>query len=419
MTITERTMTPDEAGRVFITPAAYADLPLFHEACRVLRDEDPVHLVDEPGFTPFWVLTRYDDVHEASRRNDVFFNTLQPVLANIEAEEMQAAQGPLLRTLVHMDEPDHRIYRNLTSEWFLPKSLAQLNDRLADLACRSVDRMVELGDACDFAQDIAMPYPLQVILAILGLPESDYARMLKLTQELFGATDEELARQGDDQLAALMEVIADFFAYFQGIIAERRADPTGDLASVIANAGVDGRLLDDFECISYYVIIATAGHDTTSTAMAGGMQALIEHPDQLERLRRDPSLITTAADEVIRWITPVKHFMRHVQAPVEIGGHRFRPGDRVYLCYPSANRDERAFDDPFRFDVGRSPNKHLSFGFGAHYCLGAMLARMEIKALFTEIVARVDDLAITGPPELSAATLVSGLKHLPISYRAR
>ena len=419
MTITERTMTPDEAGRVFVTAEAYADLPRFYEACRVLRDEDPVHLVDEPGFEPFWVLTRYHDVHEASRRNDVFFNTLMPVLSNIEGEEMQAKQGPLLRTLVHMDEPDHRVYRNLTAEWFLPKSLALLNERLADLSRRSVDTMVELGGACDFAQDIAMPYPLQVILAILGLPESDYARMLKLTQELFGSADEELARQGHDQLAALMEVIADFFAYFQGIIADRRAQPGDDLASVIANATIDARLLDDFECISYYVIIATAGHDTTSTAMAGGMQALIEHPEQLERLRRDPSLMATAADEIIRWITPVKHFMRHVQVPIEVGGHQFEPGDRVYLCYPSANRDERAFDDPDRFDIGRSPNKHLSFGFGAHYCLGAMLARMEIKALFTEIVARVDDLAITGVPEVSAAVLVSGLKHLPISYTAR
>jgi cytochrome P450 len=171
--------------------------------------------------------------------------------------------------------------------------------------------------------------------------------------------------------------------------------------------------------ISYYVIIATAGHDTTSSAMAGGLQALAENPAQLQRLRDDPKLIATAADEIIRWVTPVRHFMRTATEPYSLRGHDFDTGDWVLLSYPSANRDEEVFDDPFRFDVGRSPNRHLAFGFGAHFCLGAQLARMEIRALLTELVPRLDHAELAGNPELTATLFVGGLKHLPLKYSIR
>jgi cytochrome P450 len=222
--------------------------------------------------------------------------------------------------------------------------------------------------------------------------------------------------RGEDQMAALLEVISDFFAYFGALTESRRANPTDDLASIIANATVDGQPLGPMETISYYVIVATAGHDTTSSAMAGGLQALIENPEQLRRLQDDPSLIPTAVDEIIRWVTPVKHFMRTCVEPYEVRGHRFEPGDWLLLSYPSANRDEELFVDPFRFDVGRAPNKHLAFGFGVHFCLGAMLARMELKAMLTELLPRLRSIELAGDPQLMKTLFVGGLKRLPIRY---
>jgi cytochrome P450 len=248
----------------------------------------------------------------------------------------------------------------------------------------------------------------------MGLPETDYPRMLKLTQELFGAADEDLRR--GDSAEDLIAVVQDFFVYFTQLTEDRRAHPTDDLVSVVANATIDGEPLTMMQTISYYVIAATAGHDTTASAMAGGLHALIEHPDQLARLRADPSLVATAADEMIRWVTPVKHFMRTATADHQLRDRTIRAGESVLLSYPSANRDEEVFDDPFRFDVGRSPNKHLSFGFGVHYCLGAMLARMELKALYTELVPRLRSVELAGDPKLMKTIFVGGLKSLPIRY---
>ncbi len=407
-------VTPAEAGQVFVNPAAYADPEFFHRACAVLRRDDPIHLVEHPDFAPFHVITKHADVLEIELHNKEWENAPRPVIANLEADRRRQEQGDLLRTLIHMDDPDHRTYRGLTAEWFLPKNLAKLEARLAELATHSAQRMVELGGRCDFARDIAMQYPLQVILSILGLPETDYPRMLKLTQELFGSADPELSR--GVSMEDLIAVIQDFFAYFSELTEARKAQPTDDLASVIANATVDGAPIGLMEQISYYVIVATAGHDTTASAMAGGLQALIEHPDQLARLQADPSLLPSAVDEMIRWVTPVKHFMRNATTEYTLRGHTFRPGDAVLLSYPSANRDEEVFADPFSFDVGRSPNKHLAFGFGVHYCLGAMLARMEIKALLAEILPRLHHIELAGEPAEMQTLFVGGLKRLPISY---
>ena len=409
-----RRMTPQEAGQVFVTPAAYADPARFHEACALLRREEPIHLVEHDDFAPFYALTKHADVLDVEVHNREWENAPRPVIANLEADQRREEQGDLLRTLIHMDGADHRTYRGLTSEWFLPKNMAKLQGRLAELAKLSAQRMVELGGRCDFSRDVAMQFPLQVILAILGLPESDYPRMLKLTQELFGSSDPEMTRgQSLEDLAA---VVQDFFVYFTALTEERKATATDDLASVIANAAVDGAPIGIMEQISYYVIVATAGHDTTASAMTGGIHALIQNPDQLARLQADPSLIPTAVDEIIRWVTPVKHFMRNCTTDYVLRGHTFRPGDAVLLSYPSANRDEDVFDDPFRFEVGRTPNKHLAFGFGVHFCLGAMLARMEIKALLTELVPRLRRIEMAGEPAEMQTLFVGGLKRLPIEY---
>lgn len=406
----------DEAGYVFVDPAAYADEDYFHRACALLRAEDPVHRVEGPGFNPFYAITKSADIFDIEARNQIFLNEPRPVLGTAEDDARRAENGDMLRTLIHVDDPEHRNLRGVTAEWFLPKNLNKLDGMLEGYAKRYVDKMFELGGECDFARDIAMYMPLNVILSILGLPESDYPRMLKLTQELFGSADEDLQRGDGDPAADMIAVVQDFFAYFAKLTEDRRANPTGDMASVVANAAIDGEPLSLIQTISYYVITATAGHDTTASAMAGGLLALIEHPDQLARLQGDPSLMNTAVDEMIRWVTPVKHFMRTATEDYSLRGTTIKAGESVLLSYPSGNRDEEAHADPFRFDVGRSPNKHLAFGFGVHYCLGAMLARMELKALFRELLPRLKNVELAGEPKWMKTIFVGGLKTLPIRY---
>jgi cytochrome P450 len=329
--------------------------------------------------------------------------------------QLEAGMG--LRTLVHMDDPQHRVVRAIGADWFRPKAMRALKVRVDELAKIHVDRMREIGPECDFVTDVAMDFPLYVIMSLLGLPESDFPRMLKLTQEMFGGDDDELKRgtTPEQQLAVLM----DFFMYFSQLTASRRGQPTDDLASAIANARVDGEHLSDVDTVSYYVIIASAGHDTTKDAISGGLLALIEQPGELSRLCERPELMPTAVEEMIRWTTPVKEFMRTATEDTTIRGVPIAAGESVYLAYVSGNRDEEMFVDPFHFDVSRDPNKHLAFGYGVHFCLGAALARMEMNSLFTELLARLDSVELAGEPELCATTFVGGLKHLPIRYSLR
>jgi cytochrome P450 len=292
--------------------------------------------------------------------------------------------------------------------------MRDLKVRVDELAKRYVDKMRDVGPECDFVTEIAVNFPLYVIMSLLGLPEEDFGRMHTLTQEMFGGDDDEYKRGGS--VEEQMAVLVDFFAYFAQLTASRRENPTDDLASAIANGRVDGERMSDVDTASYYVIVASAGHDTTKDAISGGLRALIDNPDQLARLKADPGLMGTAVEEMIRWTTPVKEFMRTATADTEIRGVPIAKGESVYLAYVSANRDEEIFADPFRFDVGRDPNRHLAFGYGVHFCLGAALARMEMNSLFTELVPRLASIELAGEPELSATTFVGGLKHLPIRY---
>ena len=411
------TLTLTEAGLALTDPEAYADEARLHEALGLLRREDPVHWVEAPGFDPFWAITRHTDIMEIERNHTLFHNAPRPLLATSEMDALQRqreADGIGLRTLIHMDDPQHRVVRAIGADWFRPRAMRAMEERIAELARQYVERMADYGGECDFARDVAVHYPLYVILSLLGLPESDFPRLLKLTQELFGGADEELRRGETPE--ELITTLLDFFAYFQDITTARRATPTEDLASAIANARVDGEFLSDIDIASYYVIIATAGHDTTSSTISGGLHALIEHPGELASLRDDPALLPTAADEMIRWVTPVKEFMRTATADAEVGGITIKEGEAVLLSYPSGNRDEEVFTDPFRFDAGRDPNKHLAFGFGVHYCLGAALARIETRALFAELLPRLESIELAGRPEWTATTFVGGLKHLPIRY---
>jgi cytochrome P450 len=329
----------------------------------------------------------------------------------------QQEAGMGVRTLIHMDDPHHRKVRAIGADWFRPKAMRALRVRVDELAKRYVDTMRDIGPECDFVEAIAVNFPLYVILSLLGLPEDDFPRMMKLTQEMFGGDDEEHRR--GDSTEDLLAVLADFFNYFGALTASRRANPTEDLASAIANGRIDGELLSDMDTLSYYVIIASAGHDTTKDAISGGLLALADNPDQLTRLRDNMDLMPTAVEEMIRWTTPVKEFMRTAAEDTTIRGVPIAKGESVYLAYVSGNRDEDIFEEPFRFDVGRDPNKHLAFGYGVHFCLGAALARMEMNSLYTELVPRLESIELAGRPQLSATTFVGGLKHLPVRYSLR
>jgi cytochrome P450 len=403
---------------LFSNHERFADLASWHAEVDELRADGPIHRVDRSaeGFAPFWAIIGHPDVLEIERQAARFTNGPAPVLGRTEDMEKQRAGGADIKTLIHMDAPQHMKYRMLTADWFKPASLARLQPRLDELATRTVARMEALGGTCDFSSDVAVWYPLQVILDILGLPESDYPRMLQLTQELFGASDDELGR-GARSAEDLIEVILDFYRYFMELTAERRQNPTDDLATLIANGQIDGAAMPDLETMGYYTIVATAGHDTTSSAITGGMQALAEHPDQLDMLRSNPAYLATAADEMIRYTSPVRHFMRTAQQDCEIAGQQVKQGDWLYLSYFAANRDPRVFEDPHRFDVSRSnAEKHLAFGFGAHFCLGAQLARMELRTVFRELIPRLAHVELAGLPKSMKTTFVGGPKSLPIRY---
>jgi cytochrome P450 len=414
------TPTMDDAAKVLADPTAYADDARLHAALTHLRANNPVAWVDNPPYRPFWAITKHADIMAIERDNNLFLSEPRPLLATAEADDVLKAQleaGMGLRTLIHMDDPHHRKVRAIGADWFRPKAMRDLKVRVDELAKRYVDKMRDVGPECDFVTEIAVNFPLYVIMSLLGLPEEDFPRMHMLTQEMFGGDDEEFQRgkSPEDMLA----VLADFFGYFAQLTASRRATQTEDLASAIANGRIDGEPLSDVDTASYYVIVASAGHDTTKDAISGGLLALIENPAELERLRQNMDLMPTAVEEMIRWTTPVKEFMRTAADDTTVRGVPIAKGESVYLAYVSGNRDEEVFDEPFRFDVGRDPNKHVAFGYGVHFCLGAALARMEMNSLFTELIPRLESIELAGEPELTATTFVGGLKHLPIRYSLR
>ena len=291
------TPTIDEAARLLTDPLAYTDERRLHAALTHLRASAPVSWVDVPNYKPFWAITKHADIMDIERDNMLFTNWPRPVLTTVEGDEQALAAG--VRTLIHLDDPQHRVVRAIGSDWFRPKAMRALKLRVDELAKIYVDKMMAAAPECDFVQQVAVNYPLYVIMSLLGLPEADFPRMLKLTQELFGSDDAEFKRgtTNEDQLPALF----DMFQYFNAVTASRREHPTEDLASAIANARIDGEPLSDIDTVSYYLIVATAGHDTTSATISGGMQALIENPGQLERLRDNLDLMPLATEEMIRW----------------------------------------------------------------------------------------------------------------------
>ena len=420
---------PEDIARAVISPKAYAEDAPVQDAFRWLRANNPLGQARLEGAYPFWVVSKHADILEISRQNDLFRSgEMSTTFSTIESDQrvrkMTGGSPHLVRSLVQMDAPDHPKHRVLTQSWFLPQNIRKLEERIRQIARNHVDHMAGLGGECDFVNDVALTFPLRVIMEILGVPAADEPRMLKLTQELFGATDPELNRSQSasdpsasaDGLGNLQAVIADFFLYFKGITDDRKVNPGSDLATVIANSQIDGAPISDFEAMSYYVIVATAGHDTTSSSTAGAVWGMCQFPEAFAAVKADPSLIPGMVDESIRWVTPVKHFMRSATADTELRGRKIAKGDWLWLAYPSGNRDEEVFDDPDTFNPKRSPNRHLAFGYGAHLCLGQHLAKMEMRILFEELMPRLKSVEFAGQPTRAEAAFVSGPKHLPIRY---
>ena len=407
--------------RAIVDPQVYGSLQRYHDLFTHLRREAPVRWTQPDGYDPFWTVSRHTDIIEIERQNNLFINEPRLNMRPREAAAALAAklgQQRPIRMIVDMDEPDHRKYRALTQSWFLPSNLKRLEGTIGEITREYVDRLGELGGACDFVKDVAVWFPLRVIMLLLGVPKEDGPLLLRLTQQTFGAEDPDVAEQADFKQARA-QAFLEFVDYFKVLLVNKRREPKEDLASLIANAQIDGKPIPDREALSYYIVIATAGHDTTSATAAGGLLALVENPEQMAGLRADPQLLPKAVEEMIRWVTPVKHFGRTAVQDYTLRGQKIEAGQSLMLCYPSANRDEDVFENPFAFRVDREPNKQLAFGIGVHQCLGLHLARQELRAFFAEFLARVGDVQLAGEPAHVAGTFIAGLKRLPISYRMK
>lgn len=408
-----------EIDNAIADPRTYADMDEYHGIFERLRREDPIHWTEPDGYRPFWTVSCHADIIEIERQPKLFISAPRTALRSIEQEdEIFARTGSTQasHTLIQMDDPQHAKFRKLTQAWFMPPALKAIQGHIDELAEVYVDRLIATGGACDFAQDVAIWYPLRAIMLILGVPEEDEPLMLRLTQQHFGGTDPSV--NGGKKLNAA-EAAAQVFAYFTKLTDERRKDPRNDIVSLLANAEVDGEPISDYDRNSYYFVLALAGHDTTSSTISGLVHELAKNPDQYQRLREDRSLLESAIEEGLRYTSPVRHFFRTAAEDYEIRGKTIKAGDSVLVAYPSGNFDEAVFDAPQEFRIDRQPNRQIAFGFGVHQCLGQHLAKMEMRAFFNKMLDRVTSVELAGQPKFTEASFVSGLKSLPIRFEAR
>ncbi len=319
----------------------------------------------------------------------------------------------LLRGLFQMDEPEHSLYRELALPSLNPAALAGLEEWVREYAHETVERVAGRLEVYDFVAEIAVPFPLRVMNRILGLPESDDPLLLKMARGLTGAEDP--ARSLADSPAESIRLAAvGFRDYFNEVTNDRRACPRRDLSSAIANARIRGAPIPDYERISYFIQMIIAGQENTVYSVSGGMLALIEHPKELEKLRLDPTLLDSAIEEMLRWTSPGRHLMRTATKKAEIGGQLIDAGEAVAVFFNSANRDETVFEDADTFRIDRQPNPHVAFGLGAHFCIGAHLARLELKALFGALLPRLRAAELAGSIRRARSSVISGISFLPL-----
>ncbi len=384
-----------------------------HDVWTHLRRHDPVARIEVEGYEPFWAITKHADVIAVSARATEFSSAQGITLARAG----QPAPPPI-DLVVLMDPPRHGPMRKLVLPWFTPKAVRARRDELSDLAGGIVGDAVPFGGPgeLDAVGAIAAPFPLALVAWILGVPRGDWDRLFHLSNAVIGKDDPEYRREGESPGRTAQRARGEIHACFAELVAERRRDPQDDLVSALAGSTFEGAPLTDEQLLLYCELLVEAGNETTRNAISGGVLAFCEHPEAWDALRDRPELLPTAVDEILRWVSPISHFTRVATVDQELRGRLIRAGDRVALYYASANRDEDVFDDPFAFRVDRSPNPHVTFGFGEHFCVGAHLARVEVELVLAHLLGHVERFELAGPVERLRSIVNGSIKRLPVRY---
>jgi len=388
-------------------PGAFANgVP--YDAFRKLRRENPVSWQDEPNGTGFWSIVKYDDLQRCSRNHRVFSSGRKGCfMFDSPPDDLERMQ----MMMVNMDPPRHTKYRGIVNKGFTPHRMRMLEGHVREICKKIIDNVAKRGE-CDFVKDIAAELPLQVIAELMGIPLEEREMVFDWSNRLIGFDDPEFQTSMEDGKMAAAEM----YVYANQLAEARRTNPKDDLTSILMNAEVEGEHLNELEYDLFFLLLAVAGNETTRNLISQGMLKLIENPGELARLRADRSLLDTAVEEMIRVVTPVMQFRRTVTEDIVVGDQQFRENDKVIFWYVSANRDEDVFRDPDRFDVGRTPNEHLGFGIGQHFCLGANLARLEIRIMFEELLERIHDVELAGPIRRLRSNFIHGIKSMPVRF---
>jgi cholest-4-en-3-one 26-monooxygenase len=395
-----------------ISSALYEQDGYPYAAWAWLRRHEPVAWIEQPDYDPFWAITRHADVIELSKQPEIWLN--DPRLA-VFSNKVPPPPEASIRHLLNMDPPDHGKYRNVTSKQFTPRAVRSLAPKVERITREVLDDAAE-REGGDFVRDVSARITIAVIAEMLGVPRPDWDLLFRWTNEVIAPEDPEFQREGSAE-ATLDGARLELFQYFDAMSRDRRANPRDDIVSVVANGAVDGQPLAPVELLSYYLLLVVAGNETTRNAMTGGLIAFLENPGEWEKLKRQPRLLDPAVEEVVRWVTPVIQFCRTAARDYTLRGRTIRAGQNACLFYPSANRDEEVFEEPDRFRIERSPNRHIGFGVGEHVCLGAHLARLELRCAFAALRERLLHAELAGPVERARSSFVGGIKRAPMRWR--
>ena len=402
----------DPATLDLITPEHYEANGYPHGEWAWLRRHDPVFWYERDNVDPFWAITKHADIIAIGKQPELFLNA--PRLAVFTRDLPPPPEGAS-RHLLNMDPPDHGRYRRVTSGWFTPRAVRGMDAKVERVTREIIDAAAEKEEG-DFVRDISAKITIAVIAEMLGVPRPDWDSLFRWTNEIIAPQDPEF-QHGATAHETLERSRLELFAYFDDLSTRRRAEPADDIVSVVANGTVNGEPLPPIELLSYYLLLVAAGNETTRNAMTGGMLALLEHPEEWKKLRRDAGLVDHAVEEIVRWTTPVIQFSRTATRDHDLRGKTIHTGQSVCLFYASGNRDEEVFPDPFRFRVDRDPNPHIAFGMGEHVCLGAHLARLELRHAFRQLRARLEHCELSGPVQRMRSSFVGGLKRAPMRWR--
>jgi len=412
-------MALDETfGFNLVDPAHYATHGYPHETWTRLRAEDPVFRWTETEGMPFWAITRHADITEISKRPDVFLNGPRLTISHRPEEPPPGMFPP---TLIQMDNPRHREFRRMISGRFTPRALKRIHEPIEAIGKEIVDALVvdkEEGEV-DFVKEVSAPLPIAVIGWLLGVPKPDWPLLFDWTNKIIGAGDPEFQQEGVDLFEGVRGTMIELFTYFSKLVEEKRKHPDDGLVTLFTRLEYQGKPLDPMDVLAWCLIIVIAGNETTRNGTSGGMLAFVENPGEIAKLQQDPALLPAAVEEAVRWSTPIIHFARTANRDYELRGKTIRKDEAVALFYPSANRDEEVWSDPFTFRIDRARNPHLGFGIGEHFCVGSHLARLEMMVAYKHLLPRIEEIELAGPVDRLHSALVGGVKRLPIRYKLR